>query len=91
MTKKQRRDKVSYAHRHRKKSTERSFVARSFVSRSLVGCWFIEGASAFACCGCGFVKLARRRGRGKVAKKARIPVAPSRLHDSPTLAVIWWD
>jgi hypothetical protein len=60
MTKKQRRDKESNAKSHRKKIDGR----RSSV----------EGVPAFRLSCRGIVKLARRWPRGKVTKKARIPV-----------------
>ena len=60
MTKKQRRDKESRAKSHRKKIDGR----RSSI----------EGVPAFRLSGRGIVNLARGWPRGKVAKKARIPV-----------------
>ena len=44
-----------------------------------------EDVPAFSLSCRGIVTLARRRGQGKVAKKARIPVVPSRLHVSDHL------
>lgn len=72
MTKEQRRDKESNAKRHRKKSTERSFL----VVREKI----VHGLPAFHSLVAVIVTLARRCGQGKVAKKARIPVVLRRLH-----------
>lgn len=66
MTKKQRRDKESIAKSHRKKIDGRRSTAEDRPSKAYLP------VSAFCR---GIVKLARRWPRGKVTKKARIPVA----------------